>query len=85
MKWQKICVMKEKLLTLIPKSLKHPEQYLGALGVSGLTAYFGLNKIGKLKKGQIVLVSAAAGAVGQVAIQYAKSKECIVCGIAGSD
>jgi len=54
--------------------MKHPEQFLGALGISGLTAYFGLNKIGKLKKGEVVVVSAAAGAVGQVAIQYAKSK-----------
>lgn len=74
MKWEKFCVLKEKLLTKLPKNIKHPEQFLGALGISGLTAYFGLNKIGKLKKGEIVVVSAAAGAVGQVVIQYAKSK-----------
>ena len=57
--------------------------YLGALGVPGLTAYFGLLDVGRLGDGEIVLVSGAAGAVGSVAGQIAKIKGCTVIGIAG--
>jgi NADPH-dependent curcumin reductase CurA len=46
------------------------------LGVAGLTAYFGLKKIGNLKKGEIVVVSAAAGSVGEIAVQLAKFAGC---------
>lgn len=54
------------------------------LGISGLTAYFGLKKIGQLKAGEKVVVSAAAGAVGEIAVQLAKLAGCKVCGIAGT-
>ncbi len=54
-----------------------------ALSISGLTAYFGLNNVGKIKEKDVVVISAAAGAVGQIAVQYAKQKGCVVCGIAG--
>ena len=57
--------------------------YLGMLGMTGLTAYFGLLDVGKLNKGDIVLVSAASGAVGSIVCQIAKIKECTVIGIAG--
>jgi NADPH-dependent curcumin reductase CurA len=57
--------------------------YLGALGMPGLTAYFGLLDIGALKEGDTVVVSGAAGAVGTVAGQIAKIKGCRVVGIAG--
>ena len=57
---------------------------LGILGVStGLTAYFGMIHVGKVKPGDTVLVSAAAGAVGSVACQIAKIKGARVIGIAG--
>jgi NADPH-dependent curcumin reductase CurA len=58
---------------------------LGILGVTGLTAYFGLLDIGKPKEGETVVVSGAAGAVGTVVCQIAKLKGCRVVAIAGSD
>ena len=57
--------------------------YLGALGMTGLTAYFGLLDIGEPKEGETVVVSGAAGAVGTIAGQIAKIKGCRVVGIAG--
>ena len=57
--------------------------YLGALGMPGMTAYFGLLDIGKPKPGETVVVSGAAGAVGSIVGQIAKIKGCRVVGIAG--
>jgi NADPH-dependent curcumin reductase CurA len=57
--------------------------YLSALGMPGLTAYFGLLDIGRPQPGETVLISGAAGAVGAVAGQIARIKGCRVVGIAG--
>ncbi len=57
--------------------------YLNALGMPGMTAYFGLLDVGQPKAGETVVVSGAAGAVGQTVGQVAKQKGCRVVGIAG--
>ena len=56
---------------------------LHALGATGFTAYFGLLDVGKPKPGDTVVVSGAAGAVGQIAGQIAKLAGCRTVGIAG--
>ncbi|WP_413043985.1 NADP-dependent oxidoreductase [Pseudomonas sp. YJ42] len=58
-------------------------RYLSALGMTGMTAYFGLLAVGEPKAGETVVLSGAAGAVGSVAGQIAKIKGCRVVGIAG--
>lgn len=59
--------------------------FLGVLGPTGLTAYFGLLEVGRPKAGETVLVSAAAGAVGSIVGQIAKMQGCRVVGMAGAD
>lgn len=58
-------------------------KYLNALGMPGMTAYFGLLDVGQPKAGETVVVSGAAGAVGQTVGQVAKQLGCRVVGIAG--
>ena len=58
-------------------------KFLGVLGMPGMTAYFGILEVGKIKEGDVVVVSGAAGAVGSVVGQIAKIKGCYVVGIAG--
>ena len=59
------------------------QAYLGVLGMTGMTAWVGLNRIAKLKSNSTVFVSAASGAVGSVVCQLAKTKGCRVIGSAG--
>jgi NADPH-dependent curcumin reductase CurA len=58
-------------------------KYLSVLGMTGMTAYFGLLHVGQPKPGETVLVSAASGAVGSIVGQIAKIKGCRAIGIAG--
>jgi NADPH-dependent curcumin reductase CurA len=67
----------------IDPSLGTPGQWLNVLGMPGMTAFFGLMEVGQPKAGETVVVSAAAGAVGQTVGQLAKLKGCRVVGIAG--
>ena len=60
-----------------------PSQWLNVLGMPGMTGYFGLMDVGQPKAGETVVVSGAAGAVGQTVGQLAKVKGCRVVGIAG--
>jgi NADPH-dependent curcumin reductase CurA len=62
-----------------------PIFFLGALGMSGLTAYSSFYEIGKPKKGDVIFISAASGAVGQIVGQLAKREGLKVIGSVGSD
>jgi NADPH-dependent curcumin reductase CurA len=70
-------------ITKIDPNLAPLPVYLGALGITGLTAYFGLLEVGKPVAGDTVVVSGAAGATGMVVGQIAKIKGCRAVGIAG--
>jgi hypothetical protein len=80
---QDYVVANARALTKVDPRMAPLPRYLGALGMPGLTAYFGLLDIGQPKEGETVLVSAAAGAVGAVVGQIAKFQGCRVVGIAG--
>ena len=69
-------------LTKLPPGVS-PEMMLSVLGITGLTAYFGLLEHGQPKAGETVLISGAAGATGSIVGQIAKLKGCRVVGIAG--
>ena len=83
--WSREFISEGKGLQKIDFSNTHPSYHLGILGMTGLTAYFGLLDIGKPKSLETVVVSGAAGAVGMVVGQIAKIQGCHVIGIAGSD
>jgi len=80
---QEYALAKAKGLTKVDPKLVPLPVYLGTLGMPGMTAYFGLLEIGQPKVGETVVVSGAAGAVGQVVGQIAKIKGCRAVGIAG--
>ncbi|MBD6620978.1 NADP-dependent oxidoreductase [Komarekiella sp. 'clone 1'] len=73
-------------ISKLPSPLPCPlSAFVGPLGATGFTAYFGLLDIGQPKSGETIVVSAAAGAVGSVVGQIAKIKGCRVVGITGSN
>ncbi|MEC2310455.1 NADP-dependent oxidoreductase [Bacillus atrophaeus] len=83
--WQEYSAASESALRKIDTSIAPASAYLGILGMTGLTAYFGLMDIGRPKQDETVVVSGAAGAVGSTVGQIAKIKGARVVGIAGSD
>jgi NADPH-dependent curcumin reductase CurA len=81
--WRDEAVLPAKALTKIPDLGARPQDFLGNLGVTGATAWFGLLDVAQAKEGDIVFVSAAAGAVGSAVAQIAKAKGMTVIGSAG--
>ncbi|MGJ7459652.1 NADP-dependent oxidoreductase [Halomonas sp. MA07-2] len=82
--WRDIAQLPGDQVEPLP-AIQVPEQaYLGVLGMPGMTAWTGLNKIAEMKEGDNVLVSAASGAVGSLAVQLAKARGGTVVGIAGA-
>jgi NADPH-dependent curcumin reductase CurA len=81
--WRDEAVIDARTANKLPNLGAPPEQFLGVLGVTGMTAYFGLLDAASAKEGDIVFVSAAAGAVGSVVVQIAKAKGMTVIGSAG--
>lgn len=80
--WQDYALSDGTGLTLL-SDMAHPSLALGALGMTGFTAWHGLLYIGQPKPGETVLVAAATGAVGSVVGQIAKIKGARVVGIGG--
>ncbi|MBF0277261.1 MAG: NADP-dependent oxidoreductase [SAR324 cluster bacterium] len=84
--WQEFAVISAgSVRNTLPKNDSFPlTAYMGLLGSIGATAYFGLLDVGKPLKGETLVVTGAAGAVGSIAGQIGKIKGCRVVGIAGS-
>jgi len=81
--WRDEAVILGRLAQKLPDLGAPPELFLGVLGVTGLTAYFGLIDAAQAKEGDVVFVSAAAGAVGSAVVQIAKARGMRVIGSAG--
>jgi NADPH-dependent curcumin reductase CurA len=81
--WRDEAVVPAAALNKLPDLGVEPQQFLGNLGLTGGTAYFGLLEAASAKAGDIVFVSAAAGAVGSAVVQIAKAKGMAVIGSAG--
>jgi NADPH-dependent curcumin reductase CurA len=81
--WREYFMAAPERLHRVSPDRQPPSIYLGALGMTGLTAWAGLNLVG-VKAGDVVFVSGAAGAVGSMAGQLAKLRGCRVIGAAGS-
>jgi NADPH-dependent curcumin reductase len=81
--WQSHPVLRGRETQKLDLSLGSLTDWVGPLGTSALTAYFGVRDVGALKPGETMLVSAAAGGVGQIAAQIGLIDACRVIGIAG--
>ena len=81
--WRDEAVIPAAALNKLPALGVNPQAFLGNLGLTGGTAYFGLFEAAQAKEGDIVFVSAAAGAVGSAVVQIAKAKGMTVIGSAG--
>ncbi|KAJ1833115.1 hypothetical protein LPJ63_003005 [Coemansia sp. RSA 2711] len=84
--WQAYTVISDQALTKLPKTTSAPLlDHIGVLGMPAFTAYLGIVTVGRPKRGETLLVSAASGAVGQIAVQLGKVNGLRVVGVAGSD
>jgi NADPH-dependent curcumin reductase CurA len=84
-RWREYYILPASSLEVCNTSYTHHlAKYVGVLGMTGLTSYYGMEYVGEIKAGETVVVSGAAGAVGSVAGQIAKIKGCRVVGLAGS-
>lgn len=83
--WRDYFVSSGEGVNKIDTRLAPPAAYLGVLGVPGFTAWYGMKHIGKPTRGETLVVSAAAGAVGSVVVQLGKIYGCRVVAIAGSE
>ncbi len=81
--WRDEAVVDSRAVNKLPNLGAEPQAFLGNLGVTGATAYFGLLDVASAKEGDVVFVSAAAGAVGSAVVQIAKAKGMTVIGSAG--
>jgi len=81
--WREYFISSPKELHVVSREVQPLSVYLGALGMTGMTAWAGLNLV-EVKAGDVVYISGAAGAVGSVAGQLARLRECRVIGSAGS-
>ena len=81
--WRDCFVASSEELHAVSREVRPLSVYLGALGMTGMTAWVGLNLV-EAKAGDVVFISGAAGAVGNVAGQLAKLRGCRVIGSAGS-
>jgi NADPH-dependent curcumin reductase CurA len=81
--WQTHPIVPARYLQKVDVSRGDALAWIGPFGLSAVTAYFGMRDIGIVKPGDRVLVSAAAGGVGQIAAQIAQIEACHVVGIAG--
>ncbi|TFK72883.1 alcohol dehydrogenase [Pluteus cervinus] len=83
--WREYAVVKDKHVdVVVPPPGTQPLDFLNTLGSSGLTAYFGLKDVGKIKPGETLVVSGAAGSVGVIVCQLGKQLGAKVYAIAGS-
>ncbi|TFI58716.1 NADP-dependent oxidoreductase [Sphingomonas parva] len=81
--WREAAVGPAEKFNKVPGLAVEPQQWLGNLGLTGATAYFGLLHTAEAREGDVVFVSAAAGAVGSAVVQIAKAKGMTVIGSAG--
>ena len=82
--WRDAFVARGEQLTRLPATALPSQLFLGALGMPGMTAWAGLHKVARLQAGETLLVSAASGAVGTMAVQLAKRAGARVIGSTGS-
>lgn len=83
--WRDEAVLPASEVQRLPDLPVDPQAFLGQFGMPGMTAYFGLLDVAEAREGDVVFVSAAAGAVGSTVVQIAKARGMTVIGSAGGE